>query len=308
MPELPEVETVCRGLARVMVGATITDAHLRRPDLRKPFPAGLITALVGQRVLAVKRRAKYWLWDLSNDITILGHLGMSGRFDTTPLARAGLAGAGLAGGELAGGELAGGELAGGELAALGRHDHVVLWLDDGSRIVYHDPRRFGLITMTASQSVASHPLLADIGPEPLEAHFTGKVLHAALAGRSSAIKVVLLDQTVVAGIGNIYASEALHRAGIHPARPAQELSPRVVARLVTTIKAVLSEAVAAGGSTLQDHRQVDGALGYFQHRFGVYDRAGQPCPTCHCDLAATGGIQRIVQTGRSTFFCAVKQG
>jgi len=278
MPELPEVETVCRGLARLMVGATIDHAEVRRPDLRTPFPPGLATAMIGHRVLAVRRRAKYWLWDLDNGMTILGHLGMSGRFDTADHG-----------------------------TGLDRHDHVVVWLDSGVRIVYRDPRRFGMMTLTTTDQWASHPLLAALGPEPLEASFTGTVLHGALKGRSSAIKAVLLDQTVVAGIGNIYASEALFRAGISPTRPAESLGPRVVRRLVETIKATLGEAVMAGGSTLQDHRQVDGELGYFQHTFAVYDRAGKACPGCTCDLAHTGGIQRLVQTGRSTFFCPRKQ-
>lgn len=214
MPELPEVETVCRGLARLMVGATITDAEVRRPDLRTPFPPNLAAAMIGQKVLAVRRRAKYWLWDLANGLTILGHLGMSGRFDTTP--------------------------DGDSDRPLGRHDHVVLWLDDGTRIVYHDPRRFGVMTLTNTADWATHPLLAAIGPEPLEDAFTGKVLHTALQGRSSPIKPVLLDQTVVAGIGNIYASEALFRAGISPTRAANSLGPRVIGRLVGKIKDVLS--------------------------------------------------------------------
>lgn len=281
MPELPEVETVCRGLARLLVGRTIVEALVRRPDLRKPFPPGFAEALQGQRVLAVRRRAKYWLWDLESGITVLGHLGMSGRFETT--------------------------LGGEEMAPLGTHDHVVLTVDDGTRIIYRDPRRFGLMTMTPTAESDTHPLLADIGPEPLEAAFTGKVLTARLAGKTAPIKPVLLDQTVVAGIGNIYASEALYRAGIHPARATDTLGPRLIGRLAQCIRDVLAEAVAAGGSTLQDHRQVDGELGYFQHTFGVYDKTGGPCPSCDCDLAATGGIQRIVQAGRASFFCARRQ-
>ncbi len=185
----------------------------------------------------------------------------------------------------------------------GTHDHVIFDLDDGGRVVFNDARRFGLMDLTDSAELHLHPLLRDIGPEPLDEAFTAKVLASRIGGRSSAIKIVLLDQTVVAGIGNIYASEALYRAGISPLRDASSLRPRDLDNLVAAIKGVLTEAIAAGGSSLRDHRRPNGELGYFQHGFKVYDRAGEPCPDCTC----RSGIERLVQGGRSTFYCAKKQ-
>jgi formamidopyrimidine-DNA glycosylase len=183
------------------------------------------------------------------------------------------------------------------------HDHVLFDLEDGVRVVFHDPRRFGLMDIAASSDLALHPLLRDLGPEPLGADFTAAVLARRLKGKASPIKVILLDQRVVAGIGNIYASESLFRAGILPTRSGASLSPRDIGRLVPAIRAVLQDAIAAGGSSLRDHRQPDGQLGYFQHSFVVYDREGLPCPDCDCDAA----IRRLTQAGRSTFYCAKRQ-
>jgi formamidopyrimidine-DNA glycosylase len=275
MPELPEVETVRLGLEQAMAGRLLLRVMQRRPDLRRPFPPLFEKRLTGRRIDSLSRRAKYLALHLDDGAAVLVHLGMSGRL--------------LVGRQ--------------SNDPFGAHDHVVFDLDDGGRVVFNDARRFGLMDLTCSALLDEHPLLRDIGPEPLGDHFTPKLLASRIAGKSSAIKIVLLDQTVVAGIGNIYASEALYRAGIDPTRAAHSLKPAEIARLAPSIQAVLTEAIAAGGSSLRDHRRPDGELGYFQHGFKVYDREGEPCPGCTCRT----GIQRIVQGGRSTFYCAKRQ-
>jgi len=247
----------------------------RRPDLRRPFPPRFEARLTGRRIETLSRRAKYLALHLDDGAAVLIHLGMSGRM--------------LVGRQ--------------SNDPFGAHDHVVFDLDDGGRVVFNDARRFGLIDLTETSLLSEHPLLRDIGPEPLGEAFTGSVLAGRIAGKSSAIKVVLLDQTVVAGIGNIYASEALYRAAINPTRAANSLKPKEIAALVPAIQSVLTEAIAAGGSSLRDHRRPDGELGYFQHGFKVYDREGEPCPDCTC----REGIKRLIQGGRSTFYCAKKQ-
>jgi formamidopyrimidine-DNA glycosylase len=275
MPELPEVETVRLGLEQAMAGRLLAKVTQRRPDLRRPLPPLFEARLTGRRIDSLSRRAKYLALHLDDGAAVLVHLGMSGRM--------------LVGRQ--------------DGAPFGAHDHVVFDLDDGGRVVFNDARRFGLIDLTETARLADHPLLRGIGPEPLDEAFTAKVLGARIAAKSSPIKVVLLDQAVVAGIGNIYASEALFRAGIAPTRAANGLKPREIAKLVPAIQSVLTEAIAAGGSSLRDHRRPDGELGYFQHGFKVYDREGEPCPGCDC---ATG-IRRLVQGGRSTFYCANRQ-
>ncbi len=275
MPELPEVETVCRGVAQALEGRKIVSAQIRRPDLRRPFPPDFARRLSGRTVTALSRRAKYMCWHLDDGWVVLCHLGMSGRM---LVGRA-------------------------DDAPPGKHDHVVIETDDGGRVTFNDARRFGLMDLVAAADLERHPLLAALGPEPLDAAFTPAVLAAALAARKSPIKVTLLDQTVVAGIGNIYASEALFRAGLHPARPAAGLSGAEIGALVAAIKAVLAEAIASGGSSLRDHRQPSGELGCFQHAFAVYDREGRPCPGCTCKE----GIRRITQAGRSTYYCDKRQ-
>ena len=275
MPELPEVETVRLGLEQAMAGRLFLRVIQRRPDLRRPFPPLFEQRLTGRRIDSLSRRAKYLVLHLDDGSALLVHLGMSGRM--------------LVGRQ--------------SNEPFGTHDHVVFDLDDGGRVVFNDARRFGLIDLTETALLAEHPLLRGIGPEPLGEAFTAKVFASRIAGKSSPIKVVLLDQTVVAGIGNIYASEALYRAGIDPFRAANTLKPAEISRLVPAIQSVLTEAIAAGGSSLRDHRRPDGELGYFQHGFKVYDREGQPCPDCTC----ASGIQRVTQAGRSTFYCAKKQ-
>jgi formamidopyrimidine-DNA glycosylase len=274
MPELPEVETVRRGLALKISGRRIVRADLRRPDLRQPLPPTLAAQLNGALIGALGRRGKYILIELDEDGLLLLHLGMSGRLTVGP--------SGLP-------------------AAL--HDHVVLTLDDGTVIRFNDPRRFGLIDYVRRVDAAQHPLLAGLGPEPLEPGFDGTYLRAALAGKLSSIKAALLNQRLVAGLGNIYACEALFRARLSPRRLAASIGRGRAERLAAAIKSVLIEAIAAGGSSLRDYVQVDGALGYFQHHWAVYGHEGGPCPGCDCDA----GVRRIVQSGRSTFFCAKRQ-
>ncbi|HEY4133614.1 MAG TPA: bifunctional DNA-formamidopyrimidine glycosylase/DNA-(apurinic or apyrimidinic site) lyase [Alphaproteobacteria bacterium] len=279
MPELPEVETVCRGLAPVMTGQRLARVENRRADLRIPLPVGFAARLEGRRVLKLERRAKYILVRLDDGLTWLIHLGMSGRMVIMPK--------------------------GHNNPPPGAHDHVIFETEAGVMVRFTDPRRFGLMTFVEGDA-AAHPLLAGLGPEPLDAAFTGPVLAAALKGKKTPIKSALLDQTVVAGIGNIYACESLYRSGISPTRLAQAVQGPRADKLVAAIKEVLKASIAAGGSTLRDHQLPTGELGYFQHSFAVYDREGEACAIC----AAAGRkakIKRIVQSGRSTFYCAVHQ-
>jgi formamidopyrimidine-DNA glycosylase len=278
MPELPEVETVARGLAQVWDGRRFASVETRRAGLRLPFPAGFAQRLTGRRVESVGRRAKYLVVRLDGGLVMLGHLGMSGRMTISSLRN----------------------------APPGRHDHIEWITDEGVSVTLSDPRRFGLFTLCGTDELAAHPLLAGIGPEPLDDSFDEPRLAAALAGKAGPIKTVLLDQTVVAGLGNIYVCESLFRAGIAPARPAGGLSGAEVGRLLPEIKAVLADAIAAGGSTLRDHARPDGELGYFQHHFQVYGREGEKCPVCP-GPPECHGIRRITQAGRSTFHCAKHQ-
>ena len=278
MPELPEVETVRNGLLPVMEGQVIRNTDVRRPDLRWPFPAGMSERLSGKRVLALRRRSKYIIVDLSSEESLIIHLGMSGRIliSEAPLGSFHHA-----------------------QPAPEKHDHVIFEMESGARVVFNDARRFGAMDLIATSNLESHWLLKDIGPEPLGNAFSESYLQDRLRGRSMPMKTALLDQKIVAGLGNIYVCEALNRAGISPRRKAGNVSRAGIARLVPTIRDVLNEAVSAGGSSLRDYRQTDGELGYFQHTFRAYDREGQPCRTPDCG----GKILRIVQSGRSTYYC-----
>ena len=292
MPELPEVETVRRGLAPVMEGARITTVEARRPDLRFPFPKDFVKRLEGKTVTGLGRRAKYLLADLSSGEVLMMHLGMSGSFRV--LHDKGEATPGRYHHER------------GKLTA---HDHVVFHMSNGAVITFNDPRRFGYMKLVPRAELDAHPLMKAIGPEPLGNAFDAAMLAAACAGKKTSLKAALSDQKVVAGLGNIYVCEALHRAHLSPKRRASTIANRNGApneraeALVAAIKAVLNDAIKAGGSSLRDHRRTDGALGDFQHNFRVYDRAGTPCPTPGCN----GTIKRIVQGTRSTFFCPVCQ-
>jgi len=277
MPELPEVETIRRGLTAALVGRRFARVTVRRGDLRRPLPPDFAARLEGRRITAIGRRAKYLLFSLDDDTVLLAHLGMSGRMVIENGAQT--------------------------RAAHLTHAHVSFEADDGTILRFSDPRRFGLMDILAAAEVASHKLLAGLGPEPIGDGFSGALLAARLKGKRTPIKAALLDQRVVAGLGNIYVCESLFRAGISPKRLAGTVQGERAQRLAAAIQAVLADAIAAGGSSLRDHVSATGELGYFQHAFEVYDREGKPCPGCGC----AQGVRRIVQSGRSTFYCAVRQ-
>jgi len=289
MPELPEVETVCRGLRPHLVGRVLRQIDQRRPDLRFPFPSRFGDRLADRRVVAVDRRAKYILIHLDDGAVWLVHLGMSGRFVVN----------GAADGTASSAQR--GHNSG--WAFEGRHDHLVVQLDDGAVLTFNDPRRFGFMDLFDGEALDRHPRLCDLGPEPLDAAFDADYLDRALTGRKTPIKAALLDQTVVAGLGNIYVCEALWRAGLSPRRTAATVPGKRAARLVPAIKSVLGDAIEAGGSSLRDFVHATGELGYFQHRWQVYDREGEACRKTGC----AGTIRRIVQSGRSTFYCTGHQ-
>lgn len=295
MPELPEVETVRRGLEPAMVGRRILAVLCRRPDLRFPLPDRFAERLAGRRVESLDRRAKYLIVRTDGPEAAIMHLGMSGSF------RVETVGAGNPGdtpGAFA--------IPRSKDAA---HDHVVFDLEGGGRVVYNDPRRFGFMALAEAARLDEHPHLARLGIEPTGNMLSGTWLARAFAGRAAPLKAALLDQSVIAGLGNIYVCEALWRAGLSPLRAAGTLAradggPTAHAeRLATAIRDVIAEAIVAGGSSLRDYVQADGSLGYFQHRFAVYDREGEPCPKPGC----RGIVARTVQSGRSTFFCPVCQ-
>ncbi|MDR3500768.1 MAG: bifunctional DNA-formamidopyrimidine glycosylase/DNA-(apurinic or apyrimidinic site) lyase [Parvibaculum sp.] len=289
MPELPEVETVRRGLAPALEGRRIAHAEARRPNLRYMLPERFAERLTGRRVERLDRRAKYILAYLEGEEVLLIHLGMSGRF--TIHAKA----AGKAGkpGNFHHGAPEDG-------AGTGAHDHIVFDMEDGTRIVYSDHRRFGFMDLIPAASLDANPHLASLGPEPLGNGFSAAILGERLKDRRTPIKAALLDQRTVAGLGNIYVCEALFRSGISPNREARSIGPERRDRLARAIRDVLTEAIAAGGSTLRDYAHTDGELGYFQHSFSVYDRLGAPCSKPGCG----GTVKRMVQSGRSTFYCS----
>ena len=278
MPELPEVETVMRGMRAHLQGHTIIRAEMHRADLRWAMPPGLAARLRGARVEGFRRRGKYILMRLDGGDTMLLHLGMSGRVNLAQVDPA-------------------------LPVAVTPHEHLVMETETGWRFGLVDPRRFGAVDLMPTRAEAAHRLLVGMGPEPLEAGFDAACLAAALHGRRTSLKAALLDQRIVAGLGNIYVCEALFRARLSPLREAGTVGRGRAARLVTAIKAVLAEAIAAGGSSLRDYVQPDGELGYFQHAWKVYGREGLPCEGC-LGSPACFGIRRIVQSGRSSFFCA----
>lgn len=278
MPELPEVETVMRGLQPAMEGAVIARAEVNRPDLRWPFPERMAERLTGARVTAMRRRSKYILADLDRGETLLIHLGMSGRMTVSgdPL----------------------GQFVH-DHPARQKHDHVVFDMENGARITFNDPRRFGAMDLLETARADEHKLISALGPEPLGNDFHEDHLIAAFAGKKTPVKSALLDQGIIAGLGNIYVCEALFRAGVSPRRHAGQIAAHRVGAMVPIIREVLQDAIAAGGSSLKDFRQADGELGYFQHSFDVYAREGKPCRRAGCG----GTIRRVVQSGRSSFYC-----
>ena len=266
MPELPEVETTVRGLARYLEGAQLEHVALNRPDMRFPFPDGFVQRLAGATVTSLGRRAKYGLVHTDRALTMVFHLGMSGRWRIDP-------------------------------ETIGKHDHLVLETAD-HRFALCDPRRFGFVDLVATGALDAWPPFAAMGPEPLGPGLTAARLKAAFAARKQAVKLALLDQGMVAGLGNIYVCEALYRARIDPRKPAGRVSKAALERLVLAIREVLTEAIEAGGSSLRDYARPDGELGYFSKRFDVYDREGEPCRR-----GDGGSIRRVVQGGRSTWLC-----
>ncbi|MEL6359448.1 MAG: bifunctional DNA-formamidopyrimidine glycosylase/DNA-(apurinic or apyrimidinic site) lyase [Pseudomonadota bacterium] len=293
MPELPEVETVRRGLAPSLEGARIVSVETSRPDLRFPFPEGFGQRLVGRTVKAMDRRGKFMRAHLSSAETLVLHLGMSGRFSVLPVEGKVLAQAPRSGSLNEVFHFAG--------STDPKHDHVKLTVEGpvgAAMIVYNDPRRFGYMDLVPTSEIEECAHFRSMGPEPLSPAFNAASFTEHLRGRTTSIKAALLDQRFVAGVGNIYACEALFRAGISPRRKAGSVAGKRASRLVPAVKEVLTEAIEAGGSSLQDFAGSDGALGYFQHRFTVYDREGDACYTCQKP------VQRLVQNGRSTFFCA----
>lgn len=285
MPELPEVETVRRGLTPALVGARLTRVEARRPDLRFPLPEGFVQRLTGAVVLDLTRRAKYLLAPLDRGDTLVMHLGMTGRFEIEGADREERPGVFHY-----------------AVPADPKHAHVVFETDAGRRITFFDPRRFGFMELIDTDKVEGHPWFARMGPEPLGPDFDADALARAFHGRKQNPKTLLLDQRSVAGLGNIYVCEALNRAHISPLKPAGSISKARLKSLAEAIKAVLIEAVEAGGSSISDYAGADGALGYFQHSFRVYGREGEPCPP-----GCKGVVKRIVQGGRSTFYCPACQ-
>jgi len=278
MPELPEVETICRGLARVLPGHKITGVRQNRKGLRIPFPSGL-GSIKGRKVASVSRRAKYILIHLDDGRTLIVHLGMSGSLMVSK-----------------------------EKYTPEKHDHLVLTLDNGAQMVMNDPRRFGVVGLAKTKDLAQHKFFAHLGPEPFDRTFTAAYLAGKFKTKKVAVKLALMDQTLVVGVGNIYASEALFSARVDPRRAAKSLKPEALKKLVAAVKKTLKAAIKAGGSSLRDYVHADGGLGSFQQHFAVYGRGGQKCKGCSCNIQKTGGIKRITQGGRSTFYCPVKQG
>ncbi len=279
MPELPEVETTRRGLMPALVGRTLIRVQARVPALRFPLPDGFAERLKGRRITAIHRRAKFLLFHLDDRQVLIVHLGMSGRFRVLQDPD----------------------------EEIERHDHILLWTDAGQAVRFNDPRRFGSMDLVSRDILDDHPQLAGLGPEPLAADFTGAALAARLGGRSGPLKNALLNQKIVAGLGNIYACEALYRARLSPRRRAGTVRGKRADRLVAAIRDVLTEAIEAGGSSLRDFRQTNGQLGYFQTNFAVYGRAGRVCPCCAEAGDNECRIRRLVQGGRSTFYCPTLQ-
>jgi formamidopyrimidine-DNA glycosylase len=279
MPELPEVETVCRGLRPWLEGRRLASVIQRRPDLRWPLPENFAQRLEGRVIERIERRAKYMLAHLDDGWVLLMHLGMSGRM----------------------------AVAADPDAPFEAHDHVVFLTDRGCQVRFNDPRRFGFMDLLPASGVEDSAHFRGLGPEPLGNAFNGPELAQRLAGRRTPIKAALLDQKTVAGLGNIYVCEALYFARLSPKRQAHTVQGGRAERLANATRGVLQRAIAAGGSSLRDYRQASGELGYFQHDWAVYDKAGHACPDCDCRIADTGGIRRIVQSNRSTFYCPRRQ-
>lgn len=278
MPELPEVETIKNTVAAAVDGAVIRNAIVKQPRLRELVPADFAERIRGAKIIKLRRIAKYMLMDLSNGLTIIWHFGMSGkiRIESTLLPQS------------------------------EKHDHIIIETDKGV-IYYNDTRRFGLVLLGESTKLRQHHCFQNVGLDPWDANLTPKYLLSKLANRKCAIKLSLLNQEIISGIGNIYASEILYRARIRPERESCAVSESEAKEIIKYTRMILEEAIKAGGSTIHDYRRPDGDIGYFQQHHCVYDKAGKRCPDCKCDIAKTGGIRKIVQGGRSTFYCSTLQ-
>ncbi len=280
MPELPEVETVMRGLSPVLCDNKIKKIDLHRPNLRIPFPKNMQRQLSNKKIISLQRRAKYIFVLFDGGKILVIHLGMSGRILIIPH---------------------------NEQYELQKHDHMVLTMNSGDQIVYNDPRRFGMVFIVEEDELETHKIFSRLGPEPLSNNFSAAYLIETLKSKNTSIKQALLDQHVVVGVGNIYACEALYQSKINPTAKASSIKGKKADSLVRAIRDVLTRAIKAGGSTLKDYRHADGELGYFQHSFTVYGQDGEACPDCDCNIAKTGGVKRMVQSGRSTFYCPRQQ-
>lgn len=278
MPELPEVETIKRTVEKYVANAKIISATVRQPKLRESVPPDFAERISSARIIGLRRIAKYMLMDLDNGLTIIWHFGMSGKIKIESTAP----------------------------AKFEKHDHIILETDN-TVLIYNDPRRFGIVTLCESDKLRQHHCFKHIGLDPWDTNLTAEYLHAKLANRKCAIKLALLNQEIICGIGNIYASEILYRARIRPDRNCESVSLRESAAIVDNTRIVLQQAIDAGGSTIHDYQRPDGDIGYFQEQHCVYDKTGQRCPNCRCNIAKTGGIKRIVQANRSTFYCPVLQ-
>ncbi len=278
MPELPEVETIKNALVKGIGCARILDASVYQSKLRLPVPEDFKDRIINTQIISYRRIAKYIVIGLDNDMSIVWHMGMSGRIKISEAMP----------------------------DSLEKHDHVVIKTDNGV-MIYNDARRFGLITCFPTDKISDCPLFAKTGPDPFSQELTAKYLHEKFRRKKIPVKVALLDQSIIAGIGNIYASEALFDAGISPLRETDRISLKECGRLIESVRHTLEKAIEAGGSTLKDYHKPDGSEGYFQHKHCVYNKTGQPCPNCTCQTAVTGGIQKTVLAGRSSFYCATKQ-
>lgn len=278
MPELPEVETIKEALRKAVCNSRIIKTHVRNRQLRVPIPEGFEDIMTNSVIIEIYRRAKYAIMKLDNGHSIVMHFGMSGKIkicNVTP-------------------------------ENFEKHDHVIIQTTSGT-VIYNDARRFGLIVCVKTADIDKHPIFAHTGIDPFDSELTGAYLFNKLTHKKSAIKIALLDQSIINGIGNIYASESLYDAGISPLRPCCDISPEEAETLVSSIQKVLRAAIKAGGSTLRDYSRPDGSLGYFQHQHCVYNKTGQPCPNCTCDIQETGGVAKITQAGRSTYYCKQQQ-